>query len=109
MACFHPEGIDPSFTDLFIKTARGMAITSAPSFRSRGGTLVKPVDLCVFSVFSSLDIKVSLISESSKMLLARRLVDRSLDVGNTENNFCLNVVIADEKYLAKLREISRES
>ena len=37
MACFQLAGIDPSFIDLFISIARGMASASALSLRSRAG------------------------------------------------------------------------
>ena len=53
MACFQLAGIDPSFIDLFISIARGMASASAPSLRSHAGVLCNPVDLLLFNFFSS--------------------------------------------------------
>ena len=61
MACFKEEGSDPSFIDLLTRTARSLANSSAPSFKSRAGMLLKPVDLFAFSFFNSFDTKVSLM------------------------------------------------
>ena len=69
IACFQAEGMASSLIDLFIKIARGVAIISALSFRSRGGTFARPVDLFVFKVFNSLAMNDSLISDNLKMLL----------------------------------------
>ena len=60
MACFQLAGIDPSFMDLFISVARGVASASAPSLRSRAGILCNPVDLLLCNFLSSLAAKDSL-------------------------------------------------
>ena len=60
MACFQLAGIDPSFIDLFISIARGVASVLAPSLRSRAGIFCNPVDLLLFNFLSSLATKDSL-------------------------------------------------
>ena len=49
MACFQLGGIDPSFIDLFISIARGVASAPAPSLRSRSGIFCNQVDLLFFN------------------------------------------------------------
>ena len=69
IACFQAEGMAPSLIDLFIKIARGVAITSALSFRSREVNLQAQYNFFFFKVFNSLAMNDSLISDNLKMLL----------------------------------------
>ena len=51
----------------------------------------------------------SLISDNFKMSLLVLGIFRTPGVRSIENSFCLRAFIANEKYLAKLCEIPRES
>ena len=60
-------------------------------------------------MFNSLAINDSLISDNLKVLLLGLGIFQTPGVGSIDNSFCLRAFIADEKYLAKLCEIPRES